>query len=458
MPASQAWIALPPGRVPHQLQRAGGFMLGRNTIHVIRATAVASALLLVFAMLAGGSFARSTQTRSDAWIGTWSAAPQPFMPADLATFRNQTVRLIAHASVEGGSLRLRLSNTYGHGPVSIGVARIALGATGADIKPDTGSLVTFRGTRAVTIPAGATITSDPVVLKVPRFADLAVSLYFPRDTPAMTSHLLAMQSGYVSSVAGDQTRVTHFKVGKTIHSWPFLTGIDVTGSDATGAMVVFGDSTVDGDGSTADANHRWPDEIARALNGAAGGKEIAVLNAGIIGNRLLRGSPGDPPGEFGGALGESGITRFERDALSSSATKWVIVRIGINDIGLPGSLAPASDAVTAANIIDGYRTLIRQAHQHGVRIYGTTLGPFEGAAIAPGYFSTEKESQRQQVNAWIRTGGGFDAVVDLDMLLRDPQHPSRLRPAFDGGDHLHPNDAGNVASAAAVRRQLIREQ
>ncbi|HTD28754.1 MAG TPA: SGNH/GDSL hydrolase family protein, partial [Xanthomonadaceae bacterium] len=412
----------------------------------------------VLLALTSAATARSTHVQSDNWIGTWSAAPQPFMPAALVTFRNQTVRLIAHASVGGGSVRLRLSNTYGRGPVSIGAAKIALSGVGADVKPGSGAIVTFRGSRAVTIPAGATITSDPVVLTVPRFSDLAVSLFLPRATPAMTSHFLAMQSGYVSSVAGDQTGATHFKVGKTIHSWPFLTGIDVTASDATGAMVVFGDSTVDGDGSTEDANHRWPDEIARAVNDGAGGKDIAVLNEGIIGNRLLHGSPSDPPTQFGDALGESGIARFERDALSSPVTKWVIVRIGINDLGLPGSMAPASDAVTAARIIDGYRTLIRKAHQHGVKILGTTLGPFEGADIAPGYFSSEKEAQRQEVNAWIRAGGGFDGVVDLDALLKDPQRPSRLLPAFDSGDHLHPNDAGNVASAAVVRRQLFKEQ
>jgi lysophospholipase L1-like esterase len=297
--------------------------------------------------------------------------------------------------------------------------------------------------------------SDPVHLEFPRSTDLAVSLYFPRAAPATTSHLLAMQSGYISSEKGDRTGVSHFKVGKTIHSWPFLTSIDVYTSNALGALVVFGDSLVDGDGSTADANRRWPDEIARALNRAASGKDIAVLGAGIAGNRLLRGSPRDPPSEFGDALGVAGVARFERDALSSTATKWVIVRLGINDIGLPGSLAPANQATQAADIIEGYKTLIQKAHQHHVRIYAGTLGPFKGADVGPGYYSPEKEAERRKVNVWIRTSGGFDGVIDLDAILRDPSDQSRLLPKFDSGDHLHPNDAGNAASAVPITRLML---
>jgi lysophospholipase L1-like esterase len=307
----------------------------------------------------------------------------------------------------------------------------------------------------VTIPPGATVTSDPVELGITRYTDLAVSLYFPHDAPARTSHLLAMQSGYISSEKGDSTGVDQFKVGKTIHSWPFLTGIDVYTTDSLGAVVVFGDSMVDGDGSTADANHRWPDEIARSLNPDARSMDIAVLGAGIVGNRLLHGSPRDPPSEFGDALGDAGVVRFERDALSSSGIKWVIVRLGINDIGLPGPIAPANEATTAGGIIEGYKSLIRKAHEHGVRIYGATLSPFEGADVGPGYYSPEKDTVREEVNSWIRSGGGFDGIIDVDAILKDPQHPSRLLPEFDSGDHLHPNDAGNAASAVPLTRRLL---
>jgi lysophospholipase L1-like esterase len=413
----------------------------------LRARAAGLLFAAVCASVAGGS---SAQGPAEPWIGTWSAAPQPFVPERLITFQNQTVRLIVHGSVGGESLRLRLSNTYGHEPLYIGATRTALRLAGADIKAGSSRVVTFHGERDVTIPVGATITSDPVPIELRKFADVAISLYFPRAASAMTSHLLAMQSSYISSVAGDQTLAEHFAVGKIIHSWPLLTGVEVRSSNASGALVVFGDSMVDGDGSTMDANHRWPDYLALALNRDGGKKAIAVLGAGIVGNRLLRASPHDPPTEYGNALGESGIDRFERDALWSPATKWVIVRLGINDIGLPGPLAPAGELPRAAEIIEGYRALIKKAHQHGVRIYATTLGPFEDADEGQGYFSAQKDALRQQVNAWLRSASGFDGVVDLDAVLRDPTHPSRLLAAFDSGGHLHPNDAGNEACAAAV--------
>ncbi len=369
--------------------------------------------------------------------------------------RNRTIRLIAHGSIGGHYVRLRLSNAYGRVPLVLGRVQVALRSKGAEIDAGTQREVSFGGTRSVTIPARATIDSDPVLLEVPPFADIAVSLYLPRQTPATTSHFLAMQSGYVSSGTGDSSGAIKFKVGKTISAWPFLTGIEVIAPNAAGTVAVFGDSTVDGDGSTMNANHRWPDELALALNRDAGSPKFGVLNAGIIGNRLLRQSPREPPSEFGDALGEAGITRFERDALGSPTTNYVIVRIGLNDIGLPGSVAPAADAVTATDVIEGYRTLIRMAHQRGVRIFGTTLSPFEGVDNLAGYYNADKDSVRQQVNTWIRTAGEFDSVIDLDTVLADPRHPSRLLPAFDSGDHLHANDAGNAASAAAVPLALF---
>jgi lysophospholipase L1-like esterase len=332
--------------------------------------------------------------------------------------------------------------------------KVALRSQDADIDPKTAKSITFSGSPTVTIPAGATRTSDPAPFKLAQFADLAVSLYFPKDSTASTSHLLAQQSGYISPATGNHTAAGQFEVEKTIQSWPFLTGVDVQTHRALGSVVVFGDSTVDGDGSTPNANHRWPDEIARVLDKDAT-KGIAVLNAGIVGNRLLRGSPSQPPSEFGDALGEAGIARFERDALSSPKTHWVIVRLGINDIGLPGSLAPTSEAVTAADLIAGYKTLITRAHRHHTKIYLATLTPFEGADVGAGYYTAEKELTRQEVNAWIRASREFDGLIDVDAALKDPQHPSRLLSTYDSGDHLHPNDAGYAASAAAVTRQLL---
>jgi lysophospholipase L1-like esterase len=215
-------------------------------------------------------------------------------------------------------------------------------------------------------------------------------------------------------------------------------------------MVVFGDSTVDGDGSTEDANQRWPDALADRLQHA--GRNVAVLNAGLIGNRLLLGSPGNK--RYGAALGEAGLARFSRDALDQVGTKVVIVRIGSNDIGFPNALTPASESIHVGDLIAGYRRLIAQARQRGVSIVGTTIPPFEKAGIS-GYSTPAKDAIRQQVNAWIRDGGEFDAVLDADRILRDPNHPTRVLAAYDSGDHLHPNDAGYRALAAALPLEML---
>ena len=175
-----------------------------------------------------------------------------------------------------------------------------------------------------------------------------------------------------------------------------------------------------------------------------------MLNEGLIGNRLLRDSPDQPGSPVGRGFGPAGLDRFERDALQQPGVKSVIVRLGINDIGLPGAIAPAAERADAASLIAGYRKLIARARQQGVRIVGTTLSPFEHTTLAPGYYTPAKEAVRQAVNRWIRSSGEFDAVIDFDQVLRDPAHPARLLPGYDSGDHLHPNDAGYVAMADAV--------
>jgi lysophospholipase L1-like esterase len=283
---------------------------------------------------------------------------------------------------------------------------------------------------------------------------LAITLFFSNETPATTSHFLALQTNYVSPATGDSNADAKFPIGKTIESWPFLTAVEVTSSARAFSIVVFGDSTVDGDGSTSDANRRWPDVLATKLQ-TGGKKEAGILNQGIIGNRLLNGSPQQAGSEFGNALGESGLIRFKRDALAQAGVKYVIVRIGINDIGFPGSFAPKLEQVSAEELIEAYRRLIAQARKSNLRIIGSTMSPFEDATPAPGYYTAEKEVLRQQVNAWIRDSGEFDAVIDCDLILRDPNHPSRLNRNYDSGDHLHPNDVGYAATVEAIPLSLF---
>jgi lysophospholipase L1-like esterase len=302
------------------------------------------------------------------------------------------------------------------------------------------------------------VLSDPVDLDVPALSDLAVSLYLPGTVQATTIHGSAFQTNYVS-LAGDFTGAATLPTQRTITSWPFLTEVDVSAPGA-GAIVALGDSITDGAVTTVDANRRWPDLLSlrlqttrdqatspalRALN-----SRLGVVNRGIGGNRLLR-DPGEQP-----LFGRAALARFDRDVLATAGVRHLIVLIGINDIGHPGTgTIPVSEAVTAQDLIAGYRQLIARAHTKGIPVYGATLTPFEGT-IFPNYYSPEKEAVRQAVNNWIRSSDEFDGVIDFDRAVRDPAHPTRMLPAYDSGDHLHPNDLGMQAMANAIPLDLFR--
>jgi lysophospholipase L1-like esterase len=422
----------------------------------------AAVICAVIALLSIPATAQAPATKPMHWIGIWAAAPQPSLPGALQTFRNQTLRLIVHTSVGGTHVRIKVSNTFGDHALLIGAAHIARRAGEADIDPASDRTLNFHGRPSATVPARSTIVSDPVDLDVPALCDLAVSLFFPDISQADTLHILAQQTSYVSGETGDSTGTAKFPIGKKIHSWPFLTGVEVAASSHAAAIVAFGSSLTDGDGTTSDANRRWPDVLAERLQKHAF-KEVSVLNEGIIGNRLLKDSPQET--RFGAALGEAGLSRFERDVLSQEGVKYVIVGIGINDILMPGSLTPQTEQVTAEDVISGYRQLIARAHQKGVRVIGTTNPPAEDSFLALSkteapikFYTPEKERVRQKVNDWIRSSKAFDAVIDFDQVVRDPDHPTRILPAYDSGDHLHPNDAGCTAEGNAVPLALFQQR
>ena len=454
----------------HRLRTAIGAVLNarRGAAHGCRT----GILLAVFALVGSPHPAKTWGAQLDPhrqqWIGTWATAPQPAVPERRQTFRNQTLRLIVHASAGGTKVRIRLSNIFGDQPLLIGAAHIARRAAGADIDPASDRTLKFHGHRSTRIAARSMVVSDPVELDVPALSDLAVSVFLPQATVATTSHSLALQTSYVSSAPGDSTAQAALPVAQTISSWPFLTGVDVTTSHRGAAIVAFGSSLTDGDGSTKDANRRWPDVLAERLQ-KDGYSEIGVLNEGIIGNRLLRDvhSPRQGGGPLGAAfarlapaLGPAGLARFERDAMAQAGVKYVILALGVNDILFPGSFIPETEHVTAQDVISGNRKLIARAHQAGVRAIGTTIPPFENAIFRSPYFdhfyTPEKEKVRQEINAWVRRSGEFDGIIDFDEAVRDPSHPTQLLPAFDSGDHLHVNDAGNVAQGNAIRLALFR--
>jgi lysophospholipase L1-like esterase len=266
-----------------------------------------------------------------------------------------------------------------------------------------------------------------------------------------------MQTSFVAD--GDAAATTKFAVAKTISTWPFLTGVDVAAAPRAASIVAFGSSLTDGDGTTEDANRRWPDVLAGRLQKAAGrARELGVLNEGIIGNRLLFDSPRSPASPFGPMLGEAGLKRFERDVLDRAGVRYVVVCLGVNDILFPAfPFTPPSETIEAEDLIAGYRDLIARGHARGLRVIGTTIPPFEGAKFDElELYTPERERTRAAVNDWIRKGGAFDGVIDFDQAVRDPERPTRLLPAYSSEDHIHPNDAGSAAQANIIPLQLFR--
>jgi lysophospholipase L1-like esterase len=424
-------------------------------------TSAVLGLLFLSAALGLGAAADQAMAEKNScsarWIGTWATSAQPLLPDALEAYQNQSLRLIVHTSAGGARVRIKISNTYGDEPLIIGGAHIGRRLTGADIEPRSDRKLTFSGHSLIAVPPHSVAQSDPVNLDVPALSDLAISLFFPKATKATTSHALALQTSYVSPATGDSTAEAKFTVAKTIDTWPFLTGVDVAVSPAGMAIVAFGSSTTDGDGSRPDANQRWPDVLAERLQKDSDRRAArGMLNQGIIGNRLLSDSPAGS--RFGAALGQAGLARFEHDVLDQAGVKYLIVCLGINDIAFPGLFTPITEIVSSQSIIAGYRQLIARAHHKGIRAIGTTIPPFENAIFGKSpisFYTPEKERVRQEVNSWIRNSTEFDDVVDFDAVLRDPERPTRLLPAYDSGDHLHSNGAGYMVSANAIPLALF---
>jgi lysophospholipase L1-like esterase len=390
-------------------------------------------MLAIAAMAIAPAGTAKSGSHTDHWVGTWSASPQA--ASHLVKLNGQTIREVVHLSIGGTRVRVRLSNAYGAGSLSIGAAHVGLASTGASIAAGSDRVLTFNGLPSTTIPAGALAISDPVNLRVAAGADLAVSIYVPGTEATATEHSLGSQTTYISS-EGDFSGSEAFPTASTTESFYFLTSVEVDATNAR-AIVALGDSITDGLHSTTDANQRWPDRLAERLRLRKSGSKVAVLNAGISGNRILHDTEGT-----------NASARLDRDVLVQSGARYVIVLEGINDIGFP-------ESVSADEIIAGQLQIIARAHAMGLKVYGGTLTPFK--AFLPGiYYTADGEVKRQAVNQWIRTSKAYDAVIDFDKAIRDPSDPAAMRSDYDSGDHLHPNDAGYRAMADAIDLSLFK--
>jgi lysophospholipase L1-like esterase len=395
--------------------------------------APASLVTLLATMLLGICASRVVaQDQGLPWTGTWAVSPVRDDAGE--AFNQQTLRQIVHTSVGGHRARIHISNLFGTQPLAVEDVHIAQRDTDSSIVASTDRKVQFGGLPTVIVQPGTTVTSDPIEFQVPRLADVAISFYFPKTTTAATYHGSGFQTSYIAE--GDVSGSTNLSRVKTTQSCYFLINLDVQDQAVRGSVVALGASITDGYAATADSNRRWPNDLAQRLLDA--GLNIGVLNQGISGNRLLTGGTGD-----------SAETRFDRDVLEQPGTRWVIFSDDpINDLG---STAPPP---TGDQLIAGIARLIRRAHEKQIKFGCSTLTPYEGA----GYWTPAGETAREQTNAFLRgKTSGCDAVIDQDAATHDPLRPTRYLPAYDSGDHLHPNSAGLQAIADAVEIQNFRK-
>ena len=385
----------------------------------------------------------TTAIQAQNWVGSWASSQQLVEPRNSiaeADLKDVTLRQIVHMTIGGDELRLHLSNRYGTAPLHISSVHVArpVSPSSSAIAPGSDQALTFSGQHDVTIPQGADYLSDPFKFSAAAFSDVAITIYIEAIPTAQTGHPGSRSTSYL--VHGDHVSESDLHEPTKIEHWYFIEGIDLQTAPTATAAVTLGDSITDGHGATTNGNDRWPDDLARRLQAAPGGPLVSVLNHGIGGNRLLLDS-----------LGPNALARFNDDVVAQAGVRYLLVLEGINDIGMLNrseNPTKADHERLVHDSIAAYEQMIERAHTHGIRVAGCTILPFVGSGFYhPG---AEAEGDRQAINKWIRTSGKFDTVIDFDKVTRDPEHPDRLLPKFDSGDHLHPSPAGYQAMADAI--------
>jgi lysophospholipase L1-like esterase len=411
---------------------------------------------VIVASLAGCATVPQAADNGGRWVGAWATALYGQANAKRAFATDTTLRQIVHVSVGGSSIRIVLSNEFGTTDLRIGGVTVARPATNAEkaaetfmdsgirpsraVQPDSVVVVKFGGRGEFTIPPGALFISDPISMQLAPLSDLAVTMYLPGQTiDSISYHDWADQTSF--DAPDNQLGAIEIQSAQQVRSWRFLKGIDVRGQ-AQGAIVAFGDSITDGAPSKLNANHRYPDILAARLQGNPATVHLGVLNAGIGGNSVLHDA---------GFTGPNALARFDRDVIARAGVRFVIILEGINDIGRLQAPRQTSDVITADDLIGAYRQMIERAHWHGIKVFGATLTPYQGAHSD----SDVGQAVRDTVNEFIRNGGEFDGVIDFAKTTADPANSRTYAAAMGTPDHLHPGDAGYIVMGESIDLALF---
>ncbi|AZP29751.1 MULTISPECIES: SGNH/GDSL hydrolase family protein [Acinetobacter] len=405
----------------------------------------------LFSLVLFTSFAQAEVQKSQ-WVTTWAASPQKVWNKDFVfptnipdQISNQTIKQISHISLGGEAIRLVFTNQYGDQPLYIDKTTVGL-VKGQSLKSKSAYPVYFSGKLKAQILPGKQLMSDPIQLPVPDHAQLMVNSFIEKPTTFKTFHWDAKQTSWL--ITGNQTaNLNTPSSAKTTTARLLLSAVEVKPKRKAHVVAVIGDSITDGATATLDANTRWTDFLAKSLSP----HQVAVINSGISGNRLLT-----------NGMGDSALERLQKEVFQYSGVKTLIVLVGINDISWPGTaFAPKQQIPTFETLTQGYKRVVDEAHRQGIQVIGATLLPFSGAlpnTPLDNYYQPNKDQLRQRINHWIRTSHTFDGVLDLEQGLKDPKHPDRLNPIYDSGDHLHPNDRGNQQMANLVDlNQLVKQ-
>ncbi|HEY1576355.1 MAG TPA: SGNH/GDSL hydrolase family protein [Terracidiphilus sp.] len=415
----------------------------RRALKFIVLVALATNLAVAAAFSQPTNLAQSAK-----WVASWGTSqqiPEPsnVLPADDMT--DATVRQVFHLSIGGLALRVHLSNVFGTEALRIASVHIAhpVAPGSSSIDAATDRPLTFSGSSEAMILPGAELVSDPIQYPIAPLSDLAVTFYLQSAPARETSHPGSRATSYY--VHGNLVSAASLPEAKHVDHWYQISEIDVQAPPDAAAIVALGDSITDGHGATTNGNDRWTDILAARLESSPATHNIGVSNQGIGGNHLLT-----------DGLGPNALARFDRDVLAPAGVHWVVVFEGVNDLGglaRNGEVPAARHSALVARVIEAYQQIIARAHAHDLLVFGATITPCVGSDYYhPGPLS---ESDRQTVNQWIRAAGNFDAVIDFDAVIRDPQHPDRLLPAYDCGDHLHPSPAGYKAMADSIPLSLF---